>query len=38
MKFEDLKHDFPKMPEEIRVMIEKEVKKQVFRKGKPGFF
>ncbi len=29
MKFEDLKHDFPKMPEEIRVMIEKEVKKQV---------
>ena len=29
MKFEDLKYDFPKMPEEIRVMIEKEVKKQV---------
>ena len=27
MKFEDLKYDFPKMPEEIRVMIEKEVKK-----------
>lgn len=29
MKFEDLKYDFPKMPEEIRVMIEKEVKRQI---------
>ena len=25
MRFEDLKHDFPKMPEEMRAMIEKEV-------------
>ena len=29
MKFEDLKKDFPKMPEEMRTMIEKEVEKQV---------
>lgn len=29
MKFEDLKYDFPKMPEEIRAMIEKEVTRQV---------
>lgn len=29
MRFEDLKCDFPKMPEEIRVIIEKEVEKQV---------
>lgn len=29
MRFEDLKHDFPKMPEEMRAMIEKEVEKQI---------
>lgn len=29
MRFEDLKHDFPKMPEEMRAMIEQEVEKQV---------
>lgn len=40
MRLEDLKYDFPKMPEEMRTMIEKEVAKQVkterpqFRNGK----
>lgn len=29
MGFENLKYDFPKMPEEMRTMIEKEVKKQL---------
>lgn len=29
MEFEDLKYDFPKMPEEMRIMVEKEVKKQL---------
>ena len=29
MGFEDLKYDFPKMPEEMRTMIEKEVNRQV---------
>ena len=29
MRFEDLKYDFPKMPEEMRTMIEREVEKQV---------
>lgn len=40
MRLEDMKYDFPKMPEEMRTMIEKEVAKQVkterpqFGKGK----
>lgn len=29
MRFEDMKYDFPKMPEEMRTMIEMEVKKQI---------
>lgn len=29
MRLEDIKYDFPNMPEEIRTMIEKEVEKQV---------
>lgn len=29
MKLENLKYEFPEMPEEIRVMIEKEVEKQI---------
>ncbi len=29
MKFEDLKYDFPKMPEAIKNMIEKEVERQI---------
>ena len=29
MRFEDLKYDFPKMPQEMRTMIEKEVEKQI---------
>ena len=28
MKLENLKRDFPEMPEEIRIMIEQEVQKQ----------
>ena len=29
MKLENLKRDFPEMPEEIRIMIEQEVQKQL---------
>ena len=29
MEFENLKYDFPKMPEEMKIMVEKEVKKQL---------
>lgn len=29
MNFENIKNDFPKMPEEMRTMIEKEVKRQI---------
>ena len=29
MNFENIKYDFPKMPEEMRTMIEKEVKRQI---------
>lgn len=29
MGFDNLKHDFPKMPEEIRIMIQNEVEKQI---------
>ena len=29
MRLEDMKHEFPKMPEEMRKMIEREVEKQV---------
>lgn len=29
MRFENLKHDFPEMPEEIRTMIRREVEKQI---------
>lgn len=29
MKLEDLKHDFPEMPLELRMMVEKEVQKQI---------
>lgn len=40
MRLEDIKYDFPKMPEDMRIMIQKEVEKQVkterpkFGKGK----
>lgn len=32
MRFEDMKYDFPEMPEEMRTMIETEVKKQLTAK------
>ena len=36
MRLENLKRDFPEMPEEIRTMIEREVQKQVGIEKKAG--